>query len=674
MKKRSKKLLEVLSRTGGIGSRGGYRQDIDGLRALAVVAVIFYHAFPTAVRGGFVGVDVFFVISGFLITGIIGDELVASRFTFASFYARRVRRLSPALLLVLAASLAYGFLVLLPIEMQSLGRQLSAATLFASNLLFWHEAGYFDQTAAAKPLLHLWSLGVEEQFYLIWPATLWFLWRIGRAPAPVVVAATTASFALCVMLSRSDPTADFYAPFARFWEFGVGALLAIRGAAIPPRAADGAACLGIALIVAAAFVFDASTLFPGWRALLPVAGAMLLIAAGPGAWINRIVLSNRVAVFLGLISYPLYLWHWPLLSYATILRVGRPLTPLLAGGLLLAAILLAWLTARLVETKLRFGPARQRATLPLVAGLTAIGLAGFASWQTGGFAARFHGLPNIDIAKINAAVGDGIFQSTPSMSVTQNGLITRSSIPASAPDAMGTPVLLTGDSLIYQYAPRVEALYRAHRLRRTVFFVAGPSCSPIPGIMRQGSFAACAAMTHIISETIATRQIGPVVMGAYWSGFGGPMLRIQRGSQQMPLDTEAGERTMYLNLQDDVAALITRGHRVSLLLSSPINALFDPLHMITRTLTGFAVNPEIHTPLPLTTLHQTTADADRRLTEIARNTGASIIDPYPDICGPGPGCSAFFDGLEPKFADEKHLRPIFVSEHIRFLDELLTGK
>jgi hypothetical protein len=476
------------------------------------------------------------------------------------------------------------------------------------------------------------------------------------------------------MLSWRSPNADFYAPLSRFWEFGAGALLAVRAAPAPARARNAAAGLGIVLILAAAFAFDASMPFPGWRALLPVAGSTLLVAAGPGAWINRVILSWRPAVFLGLMSYPLYLWHWPLLSYATILRLGRPLTPLLASGLLLAAVLLAWLTARLIEPKLRFGPNRQRATLPLLAGMAVIGLAGAASWHTHGFAARFSALPDIDVAKINAAVGDGIFQSTPAMSVTQHGLVTVSTIQANAADPGGDPVLLTGDSLIYQYAPRVEALYRAHRLRHSVIFVAGPSCSPIPGITRQGSFAACAAMPHIIAETIAARHIGTIVMGAFWSGLNGPTLRVRRGTTDMPLDTETAQRMMYANLQDDVAALTKGGHRVVLLLSSPASPHFDPLRMITRTLTGFAVNPEIYTPVPLESLRQTTAYADRHLIEIARITGASIIDPTPDVCGPGPGCSPFFNGHEPKFADEKHLRPTFVATHVRFLDDLIEGK
>src|SRR4051812_22457710 len=252
-----------------------YRADVDGLRAVAVLAVLAFHAFPAAVPGGFVGVDVFFVISGFLISGIILAGLEKGTFTFADFYRRRVRRIFPALVLVLAASLGIGWCVLLPDEFSQLGKHIAAGAGFVSNLALWRESGYFDSSAALKPLLHLWSLGVEEQYYLAWPLLL-FLAR-GRAKATLwmIAAIGLGSFALNLAFVGSRPSAVFYLPPTRFWELMAGSALAFaslqRPAALPggQRLKDCGAWLGTGLIGASLWMLHESQPFPGWRALLP---------------------------------------------------------------------------------------------------------------------------------------------------------------------------------------------------------------------------------------------------------------------------------------------------------------------------------------------------------------------------------------------------------------------
>ncbi len=362
---------------GYIGPMQRYRPDIDGLRALAVLAVVLYHFSSRLVSGGFVGVDVFFVISGYLITGIIVDAIDAGRFTFAEFYVRRVRRIFPALMLVCGFAMLLGWFVLFSPEYQGVGRGIFWGTLFWSNIKLFHETGYFDQSADLKPMLHLWSLGVEEQFYLIWPVVLILFRKKLRLLALAVLA--TASFAYSVLMLSRSPSASFYLPMARFWELGLGGALALGF--VPPnhrtlRELQSAA--GLLLILTAAFLFDSRTPFPGWNAILPALGAYLLISAGPEAWLNRKILSHPAAIFVGLISYPLYLWHWPLLYFARVTEAGAPSALIRAGAVALAA-LLAWLTYRFLEIPIRERAKGQTAfTVPLVA--VNIAVMGLSYW------------------------------------------------------------------------------------------------------------------------------------------------------------------------------------------------------------------------------------------------------------------------------------------------------
>lgn len=308
-------------------SQPKYRPDIDGLRAIAVLSVVGFHAFPYWIPGGFIGVDVFFVISGFLISTIIYKGLEAGTFSFADFYARRIRRIFPALVLVLLASLCFGWFALLADEYTQLGKHVAAGAGFVANLVFWSEAGYFDSSAETKPLLHLWSLGIEEQFYILWPLLLWLGWKCKLNLGLITVALAAASFALNVHGLQADPVATFFSPQTRFWELLCGGLLAWATLYKPGiydyvgrLQATVLGLLGLGLLASGFWIIHQDFGFPGAWALLPVAGTVMIIVAGPDAWPNKALLSNRVAVWIGLISYPLYLWHWPLLTFARIVR------------------------------------------------------------------------------------------------------------------------------------------------------------------------------------------------------------------------------------------------------------------------------------------------------------------------------------------------------------------
>jgi peptidoglycan/LPS O-acetylase OafA/YrhL len=349
-----------------------YRADIDGLRALAIILVIFYHAFPKYLSGGFIGVDVFFVISGYLITGIIISGLNQKSFSFATFYARRVRRIVPALSIVILAVLAFGWLVLLPDELSLLGHHVVASALFVSNIQFWTEAGYFDTAAPTKPLLHLWSLGVEEQFYLFWPLLLWAIYPRGLRPTYVTFAIIIVSFLFNIGLINADKLgslfhlkgihadqpAAFYLPISRFWELLVGAMLVMKEQAWRPKSRlvmNLASLVGLSLIILAVIFINETSSFPGCWAILPTVGAGLIVWAGATATINKSILSSSPFVGLGLISYPLYLWHWPLLSFEHILAAGMPTVGFRMGAIIVSFVL-ALGTYFIIEKPIRHLP------------------------------------------------------------------------------------------------------------------------------------------------------------------------------------------------------------------------------------------------------------------------------------------------------------------------------
>lgn len=370
--------------------RSDYRPDIDGLRAIAVLAVVIFHAFPSLIPGGFVGVDIFFVISGFLISKHIREELSAGTFSIATFYARRVRRIFPALSVVLLACVLMGWVILTPGEYEQLGKHVVAGVAFISNLIFWKEAGYFDNAADTKPLLHLWSLGIEEQFYIVWPLFLAFFWRYSRHLGRAFIGVLGISLAYSLMTVQHDVVADFYSPLTRFWELALGAGLAYLAARRPATGAAYRSLIswaGLGLILCAIIIVDRDDAFPGAWALLPTLGAAFLIYAGGQTWLNRQVLSHRLLVWFGLISYPLYLWHWPLLSFARIMESGTPSVEV-RFWLIAASILLAWLTYQFLERPVRSRPRSRKLIWMLCLSMLALGAVGLTIKKQDGFKSR----------------------------------------------------------------------------------------------------------------------------------------------------------------------------------------------------------------------------------------------------------------------------------------------
>lgn len=515
---------------GAAGAGGGYRPDIDGLRGLAVLAVVLYHLDPALLPGGYTGVDVFFVISGYLITRIIAAEQAAGRFSFRDFYLRRVRRILPVLLVVVAATLLAGALVLLPADLEALAGTAAWSLAAAANLYFWRQpdGGYFADASAEQPLLHLWSLGVEEQFYLLWPALLVLLLvRGGRRPATwVTLALVAASFAHAEAINGTDPRAAFYLLPARAGELLLGALLALHGDWRPgtARARVLAEVLALAGLVALAWSLwrlDHSHAFPGLWALVPTGGAALVIlAGGAGSRLLAWLLGARWLVAVGLLSYSIYLWHWPVLAFARYFAGG--LSPALAASCLAVIAALSLASYRYVEQPARrWRPAPRRQLAWLYAfPAAAIAVAALALVQTQGMKQRIESSPRFQdgLARIEA-------EAQPALAFDYNCQLS-----AHDPDRLEDPrclvgpgaeagILLAGDSNAAQFVGLFDVL--SAQAGVPVRNLSHSVCPPL--FQGEYSFppykAGCDAFRPFLAEVLASGRFHTVVLGASWRHY-----------------------------------------------------------------------------------------------------------------------------------------------------------
>jgi peptidoglycan/LPS O-acetylase OafA/YrhL len=334
-----------------------YRADIDGLRGLAISSVVIYHLFPAFLPGGFIGVDIFFVISGFLITTIIYQNIQSNSFSFYGFYAKRIRRILPALLIVLATVYAIGYLSLFSSEYRQLGKHIYSGALFFINISLWQETGYFDIDSELKPLLHLWSLAIEEQFYIVWPILIFLVVKLRLNHLWLFFLLGGASFIISIYYIYTAPVSAFYLPISRFWELVIGSLIgylsihSIHFSKICNQNKNWLSLVGVSLIFLSIVFFNKKILFPGWWALLPVVGSSLIILAKDSK-INKLIFSSKPLMYLGLISFSLYLWHWPLISFVKIWN-GSKLSYIDSFLILFLSLFLAYLSYKFVEQPAR---------------------------------------------------------------------------------------------------------------------------------------------------------------------------------------------------------------------------------------------------------------------------------------------------------------------------------
>lgn len=482
--------------------------------------MVLFHAFPDLLPGGFVGVDIFFVISGYLITDIIIESQARGCFKLGEFYARRIKRIFPALILVIGCCLLVGWRVLMPDEYKRLGQHALAGAAYVSNFLLLTETGYFDVASESKPFLHLWSLSIEEQFYLAWPLVLVIAMRKKFDTHKLTVWLLLAAFALNLVTVEIWPSSSFYSPVSRSWELLIGALLAhlnFQNQGNAPGNPNLLAFTGVALIAWALMESSAGMPLPGWWALFPTLGAACLIASGGRAWINRRLLAARLPVFIGLISYPLYLWHWPLLSLARIVESRTPdLTVRMA--VIALSLALAWATYRFVERPVR---ATNSMKLPagLVAGLVFVGVAGFQIHSHAGF------------PKPGAITSEGEARFSNSLSWQKAGW-------ASSPecrelfgeefhdfcvvhDPKRKPTaILLGDSNANHFFPGLSAVYAKDEINLLNLGKAGcPPLMDIDVVMRDGNLNCKAATEKALDYAVGEASVQTVVLSMLGVGY-----------------------------------------------------------------------------------------------------------------------------------------------------------
>ncbi|MGY1488089.1 acyltransferase family protein [Methylobacillus pratensis] len=669
-----------------------YRPDIDGLRAISIFAVVFYHVFPMYISGGFVGVDVFFVISGFLISAIIINNLEKETFSFYDFYLRRIKRIFPALIIVLFSSLVFGWYVLFTDEYKQLGKHIAVSILFLSNIALWNEAGYFDSASESKPLLHLWSLGVEEQFYILWPLIIYIFWRFKTNLLIPIIALGVISFFLNTYYISDKPTAVFYLPISRFWELLAGALLAYhevnkgkvnyifhRKSFFDPHAnkiKNVQSVVGISLLLFAIFTYDQNTKFPGWAALLPVFGTFLLISAGTNAWVNRALISNSGLIWIGLISYPLYLWHWPFLVFSKIIYPGFDDEILAKILVIFLSIIFAWFTYRYIEIRIRHSKHIRTISILVITmvGLFALGLSVYNSLIIPRVSDEWKKVSDARLDR-NAPRG------------WQNNMLKPVVI---GEQSIAPSILFFGDSHMEQYYPRIQAntIDKLGGVDSVMIATAG-GCPPIKDVDRIDVkySIGCPDFFNAGMKLALSSSVKKVILGAYWDGYflgrpaldADPTLKVSRlyhteDNIKTIIQINSNQYSrLFEKLETSISELKKKGKQVYIILPNPASELYDPEYYIRsyKRLSLTNSNPAFP-KLSRDQVNQGLFEITTRLKVIANKTGAITLDPLDDICN-FDICLTAING-SPINQDKDHLSSSYVKNHIRFIDKAFTDK
>lgn len=628
-----------------------YRRDIDGLRAIAVLAVVLFHFGVPGVTGGFVGVDVFFVISGFLITSIIQREREGGHFSFLNFWARRARRILPALLVMMFVSLVVGWFLMSPKDYSELGRSIHNQVIFISNLFFMRQDGYFETASDMKPMLHTWSLSVEEQFYIAFPLLLALLSSRLNQWRSALFVLLLASFAASVWAVSHAPDKAFFLLPMRAWELLAGSMLAVmpaRAQRISPMLAQTVSAISLGLILVAVFGYDASTAFPGAAALLPVLGVVGLIwANGQQTTVVGRLLGSRVLVGIGLISYSWYLWHWPVLVFGKYASIFG-LAPLQLVALFVLSLVLGYASWRFVE-----GPFRERRLLAGNRAVLAAGIVGLASlgfigkglvWSDGlawrlppqalQFAKAYTWSPNL----VNCLSDD---KKNKHRELCHFG-----------PQNGAARALVWGDSHASALIPALKDGAGKYDFSITQAGYAG--CLPF---YRKENTPGCRAFNERVTQLLNHESFSDVVLVARWSlyvygqrnGDTGPSIHDPATGNY---DRAAAERIFAEGVNALVQQLRAGGHRVWLVKEVPLQEFNVPYRLSRLAMLGRPTDKE---GLPLAEHLQRQAYISSVFEQIAAaDSGVQLLDPAPRLCDENGWCRVELGG-QSLYTDDNHL-------------------
>jgi peptidoglycan/LPS O-acetylase OafA/YrhL len=643
-----------------------YRPDIDGLRAVAVLSVVWFHAFPLKVRGGFIGVDIFFVISGFLISTIIFSNLENERFSIAEFYSRRIKRIFPALIIVLLWCLTVGWFTLFVDEFKQLGKHLMGGAGFVSNFVLWYESGYFDTAAESKVLLHLWSLAIEEHFYIFWPLLLAFVWKTHWSFLVITLSIASISFLFNIYYSNTNLIADFYSPISRFWELMIGGLLAYIALHKPnwnKKCQNLQSLIGCLLLLVGLLFINRDREFPGWWALLPTMGTFFVISAGTNAYINNKILSSKLLVWIGLISYPLYLWHWPILSFLHILE-GAILSRTARILAIFISIVLAWLTYQFVEKPLRFGEHGKIKTIALFTSMCLILIVGLLANQV--VRPRNANISE-ELQRFVSALGD--FEYPNGLKRYSTDIMSREYYL----DSKNSDVsLFIGDSHVEQYSPRIVNVIQNNPLEtNTVIILTKVGCPAIPNVFKVNE--SCGELIDRALEIMKVESVKTVVIGGCWNCYFINALKpdeaaysvLENGKKEHFRDGQ-GSQLALLKLEDFLKE-ISKTKKVYFILDNPSGLNFMPQSFFKGNRLG---KIEIKSESYITQMDNAQSKLRDTLIEIANRAGVEVIDPASKICN-GQQCYRGLADIGAIYTDANHFRSSYVRDNADFLDKTL---
>lgn len=644
---------------------------IDGVRALAITLVLLYHFFPEYAKGGFLGVDIFFVISGFLITKIICENN-NNEFSFIRFYENRLIRLVPALLVIIFFSVLLGWFALLPLEYKALSKQIISSVLFVSNFLFLQEAGYFDISSQNKPLLHLWSLAVEMQLYMIWPVILVMVRRLKFDTAKAILVLIIGSFSLNILLNENHAVINFYNPFSRLWEFLFGGFLFSVGhgknpvnfqLASHPKLKTIAPWVGLTSIVLTATAIDAQD--SGWLALIPVLGTLLIIYAGGQRWLTQKIFSNNFSVWVGVISYPLYLWHWVVLYFLNTFLHGKlDVQTKLLG--LITSIALAWVTHIGIEKPIQANRNLWVKGL-LVFQLLLVFVVSLTVYFGNGLPNRIsQEIANFELAAIDWAHPESL---DPFSFEGQTYYVKKTG-------AHNTTVFV-GDSSLEQYTPRINEVIkvRGQEVSNVLFFTRG-GCSPIPSVNANYGHEPCDAPVHALKYLSLDPQIDTVVIGGAWPIYFSDQFNYRYKDSTDYKSTAVGNNGYQIALSNLAARIqqFKRPHlKVYLALYTPFGKQLDPYALIDRNLGKY---PHVFN-LPDHTLDMKGIYAqlnysvvEKDLRAMAKDLDVEIIDPFLYLCTAGQ-CATQTEEHQAIYKDQGHMSASFARKHATFIDRTI---
>lgn len=627
-----------------------YRPDIDGLRAIAILLVVAFHYYPhwiegsKLIQGGFIGVDIFFVISGFLITSIIYKEIASNTFSIKSFYVRRIRRIFPALLIMLTSILLFGWYVLLPDEFRMLSKHVLGGIGFSSNFILWNEVGYFDDSADTKPLLHLWSLGIEEQFYIIWPAVL--LFASNKRIFLTIFLIFLISFLLNILLAQNAPTMIFYSTLTRAWELIMGGIASLLYYKTTKYINNNIylinifPAIGLMMIVFSVIYLNGKNIYPYYYALIPTIGTALIIIGDKNAFINKHLLSNKILVYIGLISFPLYLWHWPLLVlYKTSFDLDAvTLTSRII--LLISSFILASITYHLFEIQIRkFGT---KAAKYLV--FYSLILATIACLSYKGII-----LPRLNgdqINKVLSSKADWVFPGNQFTSEFSNGL--RYYTATRGKDI----TLYIGDSNLEQYSSRVNLLLKSNitGLNSVIFIGNQRNCATLELVLSDGKLnSACKASHQKLLVLANDTAVKNIVIAAQWINYYDFLEKINLSSHS--IEKLFGHKNIYF------------------VLTMPTGSSLDPNSMFHGNRFSSLSMNNINN-FDLDAFKDNTKNVHRDVAQIARKLNAKVIDPIMFLCSNNECPTTDVHGT-PLYKDSKHMTSSYARDNASYIDQTL---